>query len=57
MIAVVIILSVVVLLLSLEVRVLRCQRKELEKYMEDQDNDAPWNAVADRHINKACTRL
>ena len=27
------------------------------KEQHDQDNDAPWNAVADRRINKVCTRL
>ena len=28
---------------------------KFRRYHEDQDNDAPWNVVADRHINKTAT--
>ena len=49
------ILALTVLLLVLEGA---CTHYRLQmKEQQDQDNDAPWNAVADRHINKELARL
>ena len=49
------ILALTVLLLVLEGA---CTHYRLQmKEQQDQDNDAPWNAVADRHIHKTAATL